>query len=70
MKRSDPEDNTDPFVYEGDEEPMVDVPRQTSGSRVLSNRTLLVIVMTFIVLGALVLGVPVVITLFSYHPHH
>ena len=40
--------------------------RQTSGSRALSNRTLLVIMVAFIVIGAVALGGPVVATFFHH----
>ncbi len=40
--------------------------RQTSGSRALSNRTLLIIMVAFIVIGAVALGGPVVVTMFHH----
>ncbi len=40
--------------------------RQTSGSRALSNRTLLIIIVAFIVIGAVALGGPVVATFFHH----
>ncbi len=40
--------------------------RQTSGSRALSNRTLLIIIVAFIVIGAVALGGPVVVMMFRH----
>lgn len=41
-------------------------PTQTSGSRWLSNRAILTIMIVFIVVGAILIGGPTVLSLFSH----